>query len=326
MRFLILAEIRGGKPSLLSLEMLALARELLLDCANTQNGVTAVAFGAQGLGAAAALIAHGADRVLLVDSDSDGEFDSESWCAGFELVARESSVELVLLPHTPCGTDIAPRLAARLSGALATGCTGISRGVGALQFTRSCFGGNVREELRLTESPAVATVRQGACAAFTFDASRHGTIEVRDATVRRRVRVLARHRETEEAARLEDARVVVAGGRGVQGAQGFIALQQLANALGGAVAATRVACDLGWCPRSWQVGLTGKTVMPELYFAVGISGASHHMAGCAGSSTIVAINPDANAPVFRYARFGVTRDCTEVIPELLAAIQALGKR
>ena len=326
MGILVVAECRAGKPSALSLELLALARTLLVDRSDAPSGVSAVAFGAPARASAGALLAHGAERVLVADPDGDGAFDSDLWCGTVEAIARARAPELVLLPHGACGSDLAPRLAARLGGAVASACTNISRSAGALRFTRSCHGGNALEQLRLTVSPAIATVRNGACEALPFDASRQGSVIPFAATGIRRTRVLARQRDSADTLRLEDARVVVAGGRGVQGAPGFAALQQLADALSGAVAATRVACDLGWCPRSWQVGLTGKSVAPQLYLAVGISGASHHMAGCAAASTIVAINPDAQAPIFQYARFGITRDWTEMFPELLAAIAALEQR
>jgi electron transfer flavoprotein alpha subunit len=123
--------------------------------------------------------------------------------------------------------------------------------------------------------------------------------------------------------RLEEATVIVAGGRGLNGAEGFKVLEPLVAALGGAVGASRVPCDLGWCSHAMQIGLTGKTVTPALYIAVGISGASHHLAGCGNAKTIVAINTDKNAAIFRDAKFGVVGDYAKVVPALTAAIRAL---
>ena len=313
---LTVTEIREGNPTPLSLELLALARALADGASGQQATVSTIAFGPRATQLAAGLIARGADRVLTIDAPDREGFDSELWCATIAASVRQLQTGLVLLGHTASGGDVAPRLAFRLGGAVATGCTAITRDRGGLLFTRSCYGGNAREQLRLTAAPAVATVRKAAMGALPFDATRRGTVQTRPAAGQRRTCLLARQRDTGDAARLEDARVIVAGGRGVGGAEGFTALRALAATLGGVVGATRVACDLDWCQRSWQIGLTGKTVSPELYIAVGISGASHHMAGCAAASTMVAINRDPQAPIFQYARFGITHDGLEIVAEL----------
>jgi electron transfer flavoprotein alpha subunit len=137
------------------------------------------------------------------------------------------------------------------------------------------------------------------------------------------VRVIERKRESGVGVRLEDAKVIIAGGRGLNGPEGFDVLATLAETLGGVVGASRVPCDLGWCSHAMQIGLTGKTVTPELYIAVGISGASHHLAGCGNAKTMVAINTDKDAAIFRDAKFGVVGDYAKVVPALTAAIRAL---
>ena len=134
-----------------------------------------------------------------------------------------------------------------------------------------------------------------------------------------RTRIVGRKRDAAEGVRLEDAKVIVAGGRGLNGADGFRVLEELAHTLGGAVGASRVPCDLGWCPRSWQIGLTGRTVTPELYIAVGISGAGHHMAGCGNAKAIVAVNTDPEAAIFRDARYGVVGDYQRFIPAFISS-------
>ncbi|MDH5535647.1 MAG: electron transfer flavoprotein subunit alpha/FixB family protein, partial [Betaproteobacteria bacterium] len=131
-------------------------------------------------------------------------------------------------------------------------------------------------------------------------------------------------RDAADGVRLEDARVIVAGGRGLNGPDGFRVLEELAAALGGAVGASRVPCDLEWCPRSWQIGLTGKTVRPDLYIAVGISGAGHHMAGCGNAKAIVAVNTDPEAAIFKDARFGVVGDFQEFVPAFIEEVRKLG--
>lgn len=138
-----------------------------------------------------------------------------------------------------------------------------------------------------------------------------------------RVRVVGRQREAAVGTRLEDAKIVVAGGRGLEGPEGFAVIEELAGVLGAAVGASRVPCDLGWVPHSKQIGLTGKTVTPDLYVAVGISGAGHHLAGCGNSRAIVAINSDPDAAIFREARFGIVGDYRKVVPALTRAIAEL---
>jgi electron transfer flavoprotein alpha subunit len=144
--------------------------------------------------------------------------------------------------------------------------------------------------------------------------------------VKRRVRVIAREREAAGAERLEDAKIIVAGGRGLEGPEGFQVLQALADVMGAAVGSSRVPCDLGWCAHSRQIGLTGRTVTPDLYVAVGISGAGHHMAGCGNAKNIVAINTDPDAAIFRQARFGVVGDYRKVVPALGQAVADLKQK
>jgi electron transfer flavoprotein alpha subunit len=166
----------------------------------------------------------------------------------------------------------------------------------------------------------VATVKAGVGRARA-DASRTSdVVRVEHFKVAARARVVARESDSASGTDLEDASIIVAGGRGLEGAEGFRVLEDLAAVLGGAMGASRVPCDLGWCPHSWQIGLTGKTVTPDLYFAVGISGAGHHMAGCGNAGTIVAINTDADAAIFREARFGVVGDYRKVVPALIDAL------
>jgi electron transfer flavoprotein alpha subunit len=167
-------------------------------------------------------------------------------------------------------------------------------------------------------------VRGGCYDALQRDPQRAGeTAAIGFDKTAQRTRVLERQRDGGGDVRLEDARVVIAGGRGLNGPEGFEVLADLARELNGAVGASRVPCDLGWCPHSMQIGLTGKTVTPELYIAVGISGAGHHMAGCGNARNIIAINTDAEAAIYKDARWGVVGDYRKVIPSLVAAIRAI---
>jgi electron transfer flavoprotein alpha subunit len=317
MSILVIAELVNGAPSGASLELIALARHL----ANNRP-VAALLLGAE-RATADTLIARGADKVILGPRELFDGYNSDTWVTCAAKAAQEQSATLVLAPHTPRGADLLPRLAFRLDAACATGCVSIEHRDGTLHFTRAAHGGNVRETLRLKTNIAVATVRAGIGDALPADAQRSGEIVVLHAAPPSRIRVIERKRESAEGVRLEDAKVIVAGGRGLNGPEGFKVLEPLAQALGGAVGASRVPCDLGWCSHAMQIGLTGKTVTPELYIAVGISGASHHLAGCGNAKTIVAINTDAEAAIFRDAKFGVVGDYAQVVPALTAAIRAL---
>jgi electron transfer flavoprotein alpha subunit len=314
---LVIVELAGGKPPGASLELLALARKL---CGNATVAVLspgADAATAQGL------ISRGADRVYITHNNpAAADYHSDSWTGCAERLARELNPAVILAAHNSTGADLAPRLAFRLGVACATGCVAVGDHDGTLHFTRPCYGGNAREVLSFKTSPAVATVRAGIYDALSADATRRGEVIAIELPPSR-VRVIERRRDAGGAQRLEDATVIVAGGRGLNGAEGFKLLESLAETLGGAVGASRVPCDLGWCSHAMQIGLTGKTVTPELYIAVGISGASHHLAGCGNAKTIVAINTDAEAAIFREAKFGVVGDYAKVVPALTAAVKAL---
>lgn len=315
---LILAEHAHGRPTVTTLELLGLARGLA--CASG-GAVSALVFGAA-VEVERALIAHGADRVYVA-GDRGAEGGSEARLAQAERAARASGVTLILACHTSQGADLAPRLAFRLRSAAVTGCVAVEAGDDGLLFTRPCYGGNARETVRLKTLPAVASVRAGHGDALAADPARAGETVVLDPAPVSRGRVVERRTDSAGEVRLEDARVIVSGGRGLGGPEGFPVLADLAGALGGVVGASRVPCDLGWCPHAMQIGLTGKSVTPELYVAVGISGAGHHMAGCGSAKTIVAINTDPEAAIFQDARFGIVGDYQQVVPALAAEVRKL---
>ncbi len=317
MNILVIVEAVNGKPATASLEHLALARQLA-----ATGRVTALLLGADKR-IAEPLIAHGADAVVWGGQNIFDGYNSDAWVAAAAQAAREQAATLVLAAHTPSGADLAPRLAFRLNAGCATGCVRLEIRDGALWFTRASHGGNVRETLRFETEMVVATVRAGLGDALPADAARAGEIVTLTATPATRIRVIERKSEAGMGQRLEDAKVIISGGRGLGGPEGFKVLAPLAQTLGGVVGASRVPCDLGWCSHAMQIGLTGKTVTPALYIAVGISGASHHLAGCGNAKTIVAINTDKDAAIFREARFGVVGDFAKVVPALVAAIQAL---
>ena len=311
---LVVAEIRDGVPTGLTREVLGLAREL------AGEGVAALAFTPHPE-PLADLIAHGAGRVYWCDQSE--AYDGELWVAVTEQVAQEIAPHAILACHTSAGAELAPRVAFRVQSAVATGCTGITSESGKLLFTRGCYGGNVRETMSFATIPAIATVKAGVGVPNASAVRTGDIVRVTAPALIRRTRIVARQRESADTQALENAKIIVAGGRGLEGPEGFRVLEALAQSLGAAVGSSRVPCDLGWCPHSWQIGLTGKTVTPDLYFAIGISGAGQHMAGCGNAKTIVAINTDADAAIFREARYGIVGDYRKVVPALVEAVKAL---
>ncbi|MDD9983625.1 MAG: electron transfer flavoprotein subunit alpha/FixB family protein [Gammaproteobacteria bacterium] len=320
---MVVVETADGRPVDLAFEMLGLARRL---ADGLGGAVTAAALGAGLDGIGEVLVAGGADRVLIVDDAAFADYQADAWLPDLAGIVTDAAPAAVLIGHTVSGADLAPRLAFRLDTAVATGCEAVDIVNGRPHMTRACFGGNAREVVSFTTVPAVATIRAKTQEALEPDPGRTGDIEfmapILDAGSVR-TRIIGRERESARGVRLENADVVVAGGRGVGGPEGFGPLDELARLLGGAVGASRVACDLGWCPPSYQIGLTGRTVAPELYLAVGISGAGQHMAGCGAAKTIVSINSDPDAAIFRSSRFGVVGNCQEVIPALVEEIRKL---
>ena len=320
---LVVVEVLENQPIDLGLEMLALARRLT----DSMGGiVTAVAFGTGLETTGETLIAHGADQVLINDNAIFANFHAEAWLPDLSKMIAEVAPALVLIGHSETGTDLAPRLAFRLDVDVATGCESIEIMNGRPHMTRSCFGGLAREVVTFTKTPALATVRSKSQQALPPMMERAGEIKHVDSILDEnsmRTRVVNREREKVDGVKMESAKIVIGGGLGLGGPEGFKTLNEIAELVDGAVGASRAACDLDWCPRSYQIGLSGRTVAPELYIAVGISGASHHMAGCGNSKTIVSINSDPNAEIFKSSRFGIVGNSKEIMPALAEEIRKL---
>ena len=320
---LVIVETADVRHIDLTFEMLGLARRLADGPGGT---VTAVALGNGLDGIGDVLVARGADRAVIADDVAFADYKADAWLPDLAKIVTEAAPVAVFIGHTVMGTDLAPRLAFRLDTAVATGCEAVEIADERLHMTRVCFGGNAREVVSFTTTPAIATIRAKTQEALEPDPLRTGATEFVDSVLDLtsvRTRIATRERESASGIRLENADVVIAGGRGVGGPEGFEHLNELARLLGGAVGASRVACDLGWCPQSYQIGLTGRTVAPELYIAVGISGAGQHMAGCGAAKAIVAINSDPDAAIFQSSRIGVVGDCLEVIPAFVEEIRKL---
>jgi electron transfer flavoprotein alpha subunit len=318
---LVLAEMVDRKPAPIAFELVGLANQL---AQSKRQNVCAVILGNGAAGGARQLISGGADHVYFADGDAVNEYQADGWIPTLIDVIRRTSAGLVLCGHTNIGADLAPRLAFRLAGSVATNCEAVHLENDKLLVTRPCYGAKARAMLWLKELPVVVTVPSKSQTSPEPDPNRVGTITEITASVDAavaRTRVLERREYPVKGCRLETAKIVVAGGRGLGGPEGFRLVEALAESLGAVVGASRVACDLGWCSPSMQIGLTGKIIAPDLYVAIGISGASQHMAGCAGAKAIVAINADPEAPIFDEARFGMIGDYKELLPKFIEEVQ-----
>jgi len=299
----------------------------LLGAAKSLGGpATCVLLGAGVEGLAQECAALGADKVIVVDDPVLKDYQGDAYVPVGERICKEADPLVVLFGQTMMGRDMAPRLAARMDTAVAMDCVELSLEGEKLLASRPCYGGNARARYSINGMPQMATLRAKAYDPPERDDSRQAEVVKQSADLSAdaiRARVTGRTKEEVEGVRLEDATVVVGGGRGVGGPEGLKPLEELAGLLGGAVGTTRAVCDMGWYPVGTQIGLTGKVVTPDLYIAVALSGASQHMAGISGVKNIVAINKDPEANIFRAARFGVVGDWKEVIPAFTEKVKEL---
>jgi len=266
------------------------------------------------------VIAYGADKVYVIEDGRFANYHPETFSAAVEQVCREREPGILLFGHSLRGADLAPRLAWRLQGGLATDCVDFPVEGGRVSAVKPVYGSKGLSVMVSNRSPFIVTVRSKAVSPAERDETRRGDVvrvQVNLDPDALRIKHIERVVEEAEGPKLEDAEVVVSGGRGLGGAENFAMLEELAKILGGVVGGSRVAVDNKWLPSSRQVGLTGTMVSPRLYIAVGISGATQHMAGCSGSQYIVAINTDADAPIFQRAHFGVVADYKQVVPKII---------
>ncbi|HJN93077.1 MAG TPA: electron transfer flavoprotein subunit alpha/FixB family protein, partial [Dehalococcoidia bacterium] len=232
-------------------------------------------------------------------------------------ITEQDAPKVILTAQSSMGRDLAPRLATRLQSAAVMDALSLEVDGDRIKATRSSYGGNARQVVTVQTDPQVITVRAKSQDPLPEDAGRTGNVEnVAVALAMAKAQVLGKDQAETEGVRLEDAEIVVSGGRGLGAPEAFADLERLAGVVGGAVGASRAACDLGWYPPSQQVGLTGTVVSPTLYVAIAISGASQHMAGCGGSKNIIAINKDPDANIFRFCKFGIVDDYKKVLPAL----------
>lgn len=312
------------------------------------GGVTALVCGFEVESVATEAIQYGVDEVLLVDDPSLADFRPEPFTAALSTLATESIPEVILFPTTTRGRDLAAMLAIDLNTGVLVDVTSIEVVDGAILATRPIYGGKLFSKVQCSTRPQIVTLRVRAFSKSEADPTRSGTITraaapVAEADIFTQV---AGYTESEGGVSLNDAAVIVSGGRGVsnnpglappddlseaeqekwRAREGFKLVGSLAEVLGAAVGASRAAVDAGYIPYAHQVGQTGKVVSPDLYIACGISGAIQHLAGMRTSKAIVAVNKDPDAPIFKLARFGVVGDLYDILPPLTEVLrQRLGK-
>jgi len=322
---LVYGEVVEGKLAAITAELLGCGRKL---ADSLGEELCAVLLGSGVKGSANDVIAHGADKVYVVDDALLKDYQTEAYVAVMEKVVKQVNPNIVLLGQTSVGRDLAPRLAFRLGTAVSMDCLELDIDAGSKRLiqTRPVYGGNARAIFTTEKDPQMATIRNKAMSPSERDDSRKGeVIDVEagiDASVIK-AKFVEKVKEEITGVKLEDAPVIVTGGRGIGGAEGFKQLEELAGMLKGAVGASRPATDNGWVPATAQIGLTGKIVAPDVYIAVALSGSSQHMAGCSGSKNIIAVNKDPEANIFREAQFGVVGDWKVVIPAFTAKVKEL---
>lgn len=323
MYILVITEQREGKWNKTSFETLAAAQQI---AAETKGKLAGVVIGKGTAALADELAAKKLDEVFHVEHDLLSAYTPDGYTAALKQVIQAASPDLVLLPHTYQVRDFAPKLAASLGKGMIGDCIGYRNDTGTLVFVRQMFQGRTAADVTFQgAAPWFATFQAGA---FRADLAREGAgkaavkavaVELNPEQIR--TKPLELFREAKQAVDLTQAPVIVAVGRGIKAQENIPMAEKLAKILGGEVAASRPICDEGWLPMDRQIGSSGQTVAPKLYLALGISGAIQHVVGMKGSRTIVAVNKDANAPIFEVADYGIVADIFEVIPALTEELE-----
>lgn len=314
---LIIAEQQDGVFRKVTFEALSEGKRI---AGEMGGGLKALVLGSNIGEMAPELAKYGADAILAADAPALANYVTDLYANVAARVIEAHQPAVVLMGATAQGRDLAARLAARLNAAIAMDCIALKVDGGDLVATRPMYGGKVLAEVGLSGAPRIAVIRPNAMD-ITASAGA-GAVEPVDATAEEsRLSVVEKHLETGKT-ELTEADVVVSGGRGMGGAD-YSIVEELADALGGAVGASRSAVDEGWRPHADQVGQTGKVVSPSLYVACGISGAIQHFAGMSSSRVIVAVNKDPDAPIFTKADYGIVGDLFEVVPEITKAVKTV---
>lgn len=319
-KILVIGESIDGALRNVSFEAIATARKV-----NEEAEVVGLLLNNGDLvGQAETMIHYGADRVITVTHDNLKYYTSEGYGQVILEVMKEESPNAVIMGHTAIGKDITPKIAGKLEIGLISDAVDIEVDGDEVVFIRPIYSGKAFEKKKIKDGILFATIRPNNIAMLEKDESRIGTVVAKDINIQD-LRTIVKEviRKKVEGVDMSEANVVIAGGRGVKSADGFGSLYELADLLGGAVGASRGACDAEYCDYSLQIGQTGKVITPELYIAVGISGAIQHLAGMSNSKVIVAINNDPEANIFNIADYGIVGDLFEVLPKLTEELKSL---
>ena len=319
----VLAEQRDGNIQKVAFELVGEATKLAKDL-NEQ--VVAILLGDGVTAKAEELIQHGADKVL-VDDPMLAKYATEPYAKAITAIIKEFDPEIVLYGATSIGRDLAPRVSARVHTGLTADCTKleIAEDTKLLNMTRPAFGGNIMATIVCkNHRPQMATVRPGVMAALAADTARKGEVvpfKVEFTPADMNIEIIEEVKETKKIVDVTEAKVLVSGGRGIGSPEFFNTLKELADLLGGEVAASRAVVDAGWIGKEYQVGQTGKTVRPNLYIACGISGAIQHVAGMESSEVVISINKNDGAAIFDVSDLGIVGDVKTIIPKLIEALK-----
>jgi electron transfer flavoprotein alpha subunit len=311
-KVIVLGEAREGVLRNVSFEAIAAAKKI-----SDGGEIVAILLGDSVQSLGNEMIHYGADRVVTVEHPHLKTYTSDGFSQAFMAVVESEKPDAVVFGHTALGKDLSPKVASKLKSGLISDVTDIESVGADAVFIRPIFSGKAFEKVKIKEGIVFITIRPNNIEPLALDSSRTGDISAVSVEITNLRTVIKEVvRKSSEGVDLSEAKVIIAGGRGVKSEDGFEPLKELARVLGGAVGASRGACDADYCDYSLQIGQTGKVVTPDLYIAVGISGAIQHLAGMSNSKIIVAINKDPEANIFKVADYGIVGDLFEVIPML----------
>lgn len=320
----IFIETECGKAKSVGYELINAAKPLA-----EKKGceLVAVVIGHQIEDVAKDAICYGADSAIIVDGPEYEYYTTDAFTTAMAALIEKYKPETLIIGATNNGRDMGPRVSCRIKTGLTADCTeiGIDEETGNMAWTRPTFGGNLMATIMCPDHrPQMGTVRPGVFKKGTYDESRTGNIIREDIHVPEdqiRTALVKRVQEVSEAVNLSEAEIIVSGGRGVGSADNFKLIEELAEVLGASVGCSRAVVDAGWKPQVYQVGQSGKTVAPKVYFAIGISGAIQHLTGIAGAETVIAVNKDPDAPIFSVADYGIVGNLNEVVPAMIAELK-----